>query len=196
MSSFQLESLCVTVAMGRAPCCDKANVKRGPWSPQEDATLRSYIETHAQCVKPELEELPEPSDFFPEFSTVEPEFFRFKVVQLLIWLKLKNVVVSKSGKRSDHPVRSGYHNTAYVTGGNWIALPRKADLRRCGKSCRLRWLNYLRPDIKHGGFTEEEDSIICTLYSQMGSRQAFPNYFNLILYKFLSCCSINVVNLT
>ena len=50
-----------------------------------------------------------------------------------------------------------------------------AGLKRCGKSCRLRWLNYLRPDIKHGGFTEEEDAIICTLYSQMGSRQVlFP----------------------
>ncbi|XP_015573110.1 myb-related protein 330 isoform X2 [Ricinus communis] len=43
-------------------------------------------------------------------------------------------------------------------------------LKRCGKSCRLRWLNYLRPDIKHGGFTEEEDKIIFTLYGQMGSR--------------------------
>ncbi|GKV26979.1 hypothetical protein SLEP1_g36188 [Rubroshorea leprosula] len=32
--------------MGRAPCCDKANVKRGPWSPEEDATLKRYIETH------------------------------------------------------------------------------------------------------------------------------------------------------
>lgn len=30
--------------MGRAPCCDKANVKKGPWSPEEDATLKSYIE--------------------------------------------------------------------------------------------------------------------------------------------------------
>jgi transcription factor MYB, plant len=30
--------------MGRAPCCDKANVKRGPWSPDEDETLRNYIE--------------------------------------------------------------------------------------------------------------------------------------------------------
>ncbi|XP_022756357.1 transcription factor MYB8-like [Durio zibethinus] len=89
--------------MGRAPCCDKANVRRGPWSPEEDATLKTYVETHG-------------------------------------------------------------------TGGNWIALPQKAGLKRCGKSCRLRWLNYLRPDIKHGGFTEEEDNIICTLYSQMGSR--------------------------
>jgi len=34
------------VAMGRAPCCDKANVKRGPWSPEEDATLKNYVETH------------------------------------------------------------------------------------------------------------------------------------------------------
>ncbi|KAA3477227.1 transcription factor RAX2-like [Gossypium australe] len=90
--------------MGRAPCCDKANVKRGPWSPDEDDTLRNYLAKHG-------------------------------------------------------------------TGGNWIALPRKAGLKRCGKSCRLRWLNYLRPDIKHGGFTDEEDNIICSLYSSIGSRQ-------------------------
>ncbi|OVA08505.1 SANT/Myb domain [Macleaya cordata] len=69
--------------MGRAPCCDKANVKRGPWSPEEDTALKNYVDR-------------------------------------------------------------------YGTGGNWIALPQKAGLKRCGKSCRLRWLNYLRPDIKHG----------------------------------------------
>lgn len=43
-------------------------------------------------------------------------------------------------------------------------------LNRCGKSCRLRWLNYLKPDIKHGPFSPEEDNLICTLYSKMGSR--------------------------
>jgi len=32
--------------MGRAPCCDKEKVKRGPWSPDEDATLKSYLATH------------------------------------------------------------------------------------------------------------------------------------------------------
>ncbi|KAL3526920.1 hypothetical protein ACH5RR_011576 [Cinchona calisaya] len=89
--------------MGRAPCCDKANVKRGPWSPEEDAKLKAYIEQ-------------------------------------------------------------------YGTGGNWIALPQKIGLKRCGKSCRLRWLNYLRPNIKHGGFSEEEDTIICSLYMSIGSR--------------------------
>ncbi|KAE8056996.1 hypothetical protein FH972_013721 [Carpinus fangiana] len=89
--------------MGRAPCCDKANVKKGPWSPEEDAKLKSYIEQQG-------------------------------------------------------------------TGGNWIALPQKIGLKRCGKSCRLRWLNYLRPNIKHGGFSEEEDNIICSLYISIGSR--------------------------
>ncbi|KAL4031842.1 hypothetical protein IC575_010134 [Cucumis melo] len=89
--------------MGRTPCCDKANVKKGPWSPEEDAKLKDYIQKHG-------------------------------------------------------------------TGGNWISLPQKAGLKRCGKSCRLRWLNYLRPDIKHGDFSEEEDTIICNLYTTIGSR--------------------------
>jgi len=43
-------------------------------------------------------------------------------------------------------------------------------LNRCGKSCRLRWLNYLRPNIRHGGFTEDEDRLICSLYISIGSR--------------------------
>lgn len=62
------------------------------------------------------------------------------------------------------------HIQNHGTGGNWIALPHKAGLKRCGKSCRLRWLNYLRPDIKLGGFTEEEDNIISSLYVNIGSR--------------------------
>lgn len=32
--------------MGRAPCCDKANVKKGPWSPEEDKKLRDFIEKY------------------------------------------------------------------------------------------------------------------------------------------------------
>ncbi|XP_074580109.1 uncharacterized protein LOC141836501 [Curcuma longa] len=89
--------------MGRAPCCDKASVKKGHWSPEEDKQLKEYVEKHG-------------------------------------------------------------------TGGNWIALPHKAGLNRCGKSCRLRWLNYLRPNIKHGCFSDDEDRIITNLYASIGSR--------------------------
>ncbi|XP_049381736.1 transcription factor RAX3-like [Solanum stenotomum] len=121
--------------MGRAPCCDKANVKRGPWSPEEDSKLKAYIEQHG-------------------------------------------------------------------TGGNWITLPQKVGLKRCGKSCRLRWLNYLRPNIKHGEFTDEEDNIICTLYMSIGSRWSIiaaqlpgrtdndiKNYWNTRLKKKLLLCN-------
>ncbi|KAF7023673.1 hypothetical protein CFC21_036147 [Triticum aestivum] len=89
--------------MGRSPCCDKASVKRGPWSREEDAVLRNFVQRFANA-------------------------------------------------------------------GNWITLPQKAGLNRCGKSCRLRWLNYLRPALRHGGFTEEEDSLILSLYGDIGSR--------------------------
>ncbi|KAJ6332489.1 hypothetical protein OIU77_008546 [Salix suchowensis] len=36
---------------------------------------------------------------------------------------------------------------------NWRLIPKNAGLQRCGKSCRLRWTNYLRPDLKHGQFS-------------------------------------------
>ncbi|WOG96486.1 hypothetical protein DCAR_0415822 [Daucus carota subsp. sativus] len=126
--------------MGRAPCCDKASVKRGPWSPEEDQKLKDYIEKHG-------------------------------------------------------------------TGGNWIALPQKAGLRRCGKSCRLRWLNYLRPNIKHGEFSDDEDRIICTLFANIGSRWSIiagqlpgrtdndiKNYWNTKLKKKLLMSSLMLPN--
>nr|GMC98733.1 myb-related protein 308-like [Ipomoea batatas] len=43
-------------------------------------------------------------------------------------------------------------------------------LIRCGKSCRLRWINYLRPDLKRGNFTEEEDELIINLHSLLGNK--------------------------
>ncbi|XP_010937443.1 transcription factor MYB93 [Elaeis guineensis] len=54
--------------------------------------------------------------------------------------------------------------------GSWRALPRLAGLNRCGKSCRLRWTNYLRPDIKRGKFSQEEEQTILHLHSILGNR--------------------------
>ncbi|XXG78067.1 hypothetical protein AAC387_Pa08g2088 [Persea americana] len=54
--------------------------------------------------------------------------------------------------------------------GSWRALPKLAGLNRCGKSCRLRWTNYLRPDIKRGRFSDEEEQIIIKLHSHMGNK--------------------------
>ncbi|CAK8576722.1 unnamed protein product [Lathyrus sativus] len=54
--------------------------------------------------------------------------------------------------------------------GCWRSLPKAAGLLRCGKSCRLRWINYLRPDLKRGNFTEEEDELIIKLHSLLGNK--------------------------
>ncbi|KAF2934439.1 hypothetical protein DAI22_04g163000 [Oryza sativa Japonica Group] len=88
--------------MGRVPCCEKDNVKRGQWTPEEDNKLLSYI-------------------------------------------------------------------TQYGT-RNWRLIPKNAGLQRCGKSCRLRWTNYLRPDLKHGEFTDAEEQTIIKLHSVVGNR--------------------------
>ncbi|CAF1705525.1 transcription factor MYB15-like [Brassica napus] len=88
--------------MGRAPCCEKMGLQRGPWTPEEDQILISFIHKHG-------------------------------------------------------------HN-------NWRALPKQAGLLRCGKSCRLRWMNYLKPDIKRGNFTKEEEDAIISLHQVLGNR--------------------------
>ncbi|KAL1192731.1 Transcription factor MYB15 [Cardamine amara subsp. amara] len=88
--------------MGRAPCCEKMGLKRGPWMPEEDQILISFILKHGHS--------------------------------------------------------------------NWRALPKQAGLLRCGKSCRLRWMNYLKPDIKRGNFTKEEEDAIISLHQILGNR--------------------------
>ncbi|XP_072960258.1 transcription factor MYB30-like [Typha angustifolia] len=88
--------------MVRAPCCEKIGLKKGPWAPEEDQILVSFISNHGH--------------------------------------------------------------------GNWRTLPKLAGLLRCGKSCRLRWTNYLRPDIKRGNFTREEEETIINLHELLGNR--------------------------
>nr|URO92954.1 MYB1 [Broussonetia papyrifera] len=88
--------------MGRAPCCEKMGLKKGPWSPEEDQILISFVQNYGH--------------------------------------------------------------------GNWRALPKQAGLLRCGKSCRLRWINYLRPDIKRGNFTKVEEETIIKLHEMLGNR--------------------------
>ncbi|KAI4323218.1 hypothetical protein L6164_022842 [Bauhinia variegata] len=99
---------------GRKPCCDKNEVKRGPWSSSEDLKLITFIQRYGH--------------------------------------------------------------------DNWRALPKIAvptllclycsGLQRCGKSCRLRWINYLRPDVKRGSFTEEEEATIIRLHGALGNKWA------------------------
>ncbi|CAD6224093.1 unnamed protein product [Miscanthus lutarioriparius] len=52
----------------------------------------------------------------------------------------------------------------------WRAVPKLAGLLRCGKSCRLRWTNYLRPDLKRGLLTDAEEQVVIDLHAKLGNR--------------------------
>ncbi|OIW18326.1 hypothetical protein TanjilG_31466 [Lupinus angustifolius] len=56
--------------------------------------------------------------------------------------------------------------------GCWSSVPKLAGLQRCGKSCRLRWINYLRPDLKRGMFSQQEEDFIISLHEVLGNRWA------------------------
>ncbi|XP_054797565.1 transcription factor MYB101-like [Prosopis cineraria] len=56
--------------------------------------------------------------------------------------------------------------------GNWNAVQRNTGLARCGKSCRLRWANHLRPNLKKGAFSPEEEKLILELHAQFGNKWA------------------------
>ncbi|CAK9186066.1 unnamed protein product [Ilex paraguariensis] len=90
--------------------------------------------------------------------------------------------------------------------GSWRALPTKAGLQRCGKSCRLRWTNYLRPDIKRGKFSLQEEQTIIQLHALLGNRWSaiathlpkrtdneIKNYWNTHLKKRLAKMGIDPV---
>lgn len=72
--------------------------------------------------------------------------------------------------------------------GSWRALPKLAGLNRCGKSCRLRWTNYLRPDIKRGKFSPEEEASIIKLHSFLGNRYGEDSFRKHVCFLFCQKC--------
>jgi hypothetical protein len=56
--------------------------------------------------------------------------------------------------------------------GNWNSVQKHSGLFRCGKSCRLRWANHLRPNLKKGAFSPDEERTILDLHSKFGNKWA------------------------
>lgn len=96
--------------------------------------------------------------------------------------KNSGATTSKSGGSLRHVMKKGPWTAAedailmeYVKKhgeGNWNAVQRNSGLMRCGKSCRLRWANHLRPNLKKGAFSAEEESLIVELHAKLGNKWA------------------------
>ncbi|CAN1181213.1 Transcription factor MYB62 [Linum perenne] len=98
------------------------------------------------------------------------------------YMNLPHGVVAGNEEESsnNHEVRRGpwtleedtllSHYIARHGEGRWNMLAKSAGLKRTGKSCRLRWLNYLKPDIKRGNLTPKEQLLILELHSKWGNR--------------------------
>ncbi|KAG7021617.1 Transcription factor MYB2, partial [Cucurbita argyrosperma subsp. argyrosperma] len=61
------------------------------------------------------------------------------------------------------------HSISVHGEGRWNLLAIRSGLRRTGKSCRLRWLNYLKPDVKRGNLSPQEQLLILDLHSRWGN---------------------------
>ncbi|OMO67647.1 hypothetical protein CCACVL1_20390 [Corchorus capsularis] len=52
----------------------------------------------------------------------------------------------------------------------WDFIAKVSGLNRTGKSCRLRWVNYLHPGLKRGKMTPQEERLVLELHAKWGNR--------------------------
>ncbi|XP_058772664.1 transcription factor MYB106-like [Vicia villosa] len=82
----------------------------------------------------------------------------------------ENVIELKKGQWTPNEDKKLIAYVSQYGHENWHSLPARAGLQRCGKSCRLRWINYLNPNIKRGNFSFEEDRTIIQLHALLGNK--------------------------
>ena len=129
--------------MGRHSCCYKQKLRKGLWSPEEDEKLLNYITKHGHGC----------------WSSV-PKLAGIYITILVSSLSVYTIITIYE--------RSAI--TQYFHFHFLCIYCIMAGLQRCGKSCRLRWINYLRPDLKRGAFSQEEENLIIELHAVLGNR--------------------------
>ncbi|RWW48670.1 hypothetical protein BHE74_00045240 [Ensete ventricosum] len=117
-----------------SPPSEEDDLRKGPWTVEEDLLLMNYIAVHGEG----------------RWNSVARCSGSRWVPRSLI-VSLQSVILGRESVSHDF--------FGYETG-----------LKRTGKSCRLRWLNYLRPDVRHGNITPEEQLLILELHCRWGNR--------------------------
>lgn len=109
---------------------EESELRRGPWTLEEDSLLIHYIARHGEGR----------------------------------WNMLAKSAGTYSFKINGITSLSLFYFCVLIFSSNF------SGLKRTGKSCRLRWLNYLKPDIKRGNLTPQEQLLILELHSKWGNR--------------------------
>ncbi|XAR52420.1 hypothetical protein NMG60_11020501 [Bertholletia excelsa] len=113
---------------------------------------------------------PSLSDACADLFTRHPLFGAFGVALTLIQRKFHLGCIKQRGPWTLEEDTLLIHYITCHGEGRWNLLAKCAGLKRTGKSCRLRWLNYLKPDIKRGNLTLQEQLLILELHSKWGNR--------------------------
>eukprot|EP00357_Protocruzia_adherens_P031818 CAMPEP_0115004196 /NCGR_PEP_ID=MMETSP0216-20121206/19055_1 /TAXON_ID=223996 /ORGANISM="Protocruzia adherens, Strain Boccale" /LENGTH=584 /DNA_ID=CAMNT_0002370131 /DNA_START=68 /DNA_END=1822 /DNA_ORIENTATION=- len=143
---------------------DQATIttKKGKWSPQEDAILREVVPYYGA----------------KHWKKIAEHVEGRNAIQCLHrWTKILQPglvkgpwTVEEDKKLIEWVKREGPHKwsqcSQYIPGRN-------------GKQCRDRWYNNLNPEIKKGGWNQEEDNLIFQLYHKFGSQWSkIATFFN------------------
>ncbi|KAL3336047.1 hypothetical protein AABB24_031997 [Solanum stoloniferum] len=73
----------------------------------------------------------------------------------------------------------------------WDFLAKVSGLKRSGKSCRLRWVNYLNPALKRGKMTPQEELLVLQLHSKYGNR--FVYIFNFLIFHIIVLSIFHII---
>jgi hypothetical protein len=116
----------------------------------------------------------------PEISSTKNSNINKKKLRKGLWSP------EEDEKLMNYMVRNGQ--------GCWSDVARNAGLERCGKSCRLRWINYLRPDLKRGAFSQQEEELIIHFHTLLGNR-SINILFHSIIISFLNITKFRLIHI-
>lgn len=154
--------------MGRAPCCEKIGLKKGRWTAEEDEILTTYIQANGEG---SWRSLPKNA------GTQVARIFKCSVC-FRLFSSTADAIFSHNCRYTTRAFISQSPYIQFLCGflnsNSCGCFHFSKGLLRCGKSCRLRWINYLRADLKRGNITAEEEETIVKLHSSLGNRYVQP----------------------
>ncbi|XP_074282604.1 transcription factor MYB17-like [Silene latifolia] len=152
--------------MGRTPCYGKQGLKK--WSSEEDQLLKNYINQHGYG---NWKSLPKNAGLQRSGHSCRDRWTNY-LAREMGGTPCRDKQGLKKGPWSSEEDQLLINYINKHGHGTWSSLPKNAGLQQNGKSCWIRWTNSLKPGIKRGPFTPEEENLVKQLHTTQGNRWA------------------------